>query len=59
MDVVKSGVESDRTVSGDRTMITLTMTFEDEPMAKIINFQWEYTEPYDWIAQQLIDWLSR
>ena len=43
-------------VSGDRTMIALTMTFADEPMAKTMSFQREYAEPYDWIAQQLKDW---
>ncbi|OUN90628.1 hypothetical protein B5F98_12465 [Pseudoflavonifractor sp. An44] len=56
LDVVKQGVESDWTVSGDRTMIALTMTFADEPMAKTMSFQREYAEPYDWIAQQLKDW---
>ena len=30
LDVVKKGVESDWTVSGDRTMIALTMTFADK-----------------------------
>ena len=34
LDVVKQGVESGWTVSNDRTMIALTMTFADEPMAK-------------------------
>ena len=56
LDVVKQGVESDWTVSGDRTMIALTMTFADEPMAKTMSFQREYAESYDWIAQQLKDW---
>ena len=42
LDVVKQGVESDWTVSGDRTMIALTMTFADEPMAKTMSFQREY-----------------
>lgn len=32
------------------------MTFMDEPMAKNMNFQREYAEPYDWIAQQFKDW---
>ena len=54
--VVKRGVESDWTVSGDRTMIALTMIFADEPMAKTMSFQREYAEPYDWIAQQFKDW---
>ena len=54
--MVKKGVESDWTVSNDRTMIALTMTFADEPMAKTMSFQREYAEPYDWIAQQLKDW---
>ena len=56
LDVVKKGVESDWTVSNDRTMIALTMTFADEPMAKTMSFQREYAEPYDWITQQLKDW---
>ena len=56
LDMVKKGVESDWTVSNDRTMIALTMTFADEPMAKTMSFQREYAEPYDWIAQQLKDW---
>ena len=43
-------------VSGDRTMIALTMTFMDEPMAKNMSFQREYAEPYEWVAQQFKDW---
>ena len=56
LDVVKKGVESNWNVSGDRTMIALTMTFMDEPMAKNMSFQREYAEPYDWVAQQFKDW---
>ena len=56
LDVVKRGVESNWNVSGDRTMIALTMTFMDEPMAKNMSFQREYAEPYDWVAQQFKDW---
>ena len=56
LDVVKKGVESDWTVSNDRTMIALTMTFADEPMAKTMSFQRAYAEPYDWVAQQFKDW---
>ena len=56
LDVVKQGVESGWTVSNDRTMIALTMTFADEPMAKTMSFQREYAEPYDWVAQQFKDW---
>lgn len=56
LDLVKQGVESNWNVSGDRTMIALTMTFMDEPMAKNMSFQREYAEPYDWVAQQLKDW---
>ena len=56
LDVVKRGVESTWNVSGDRTMIALTMTFMDEPMAKNMSFQREYAEPYDWVAQQFKDW---
>ncbi len=56
LDVVKKGIESTWNVSGDRTMIALTMTFMDEPMAKTMSFQREYAEPYDWVAQQFKDW---
>lgn len=56
LDVVKRGVESCWSVSGDRMMMALTMTFSDEPMAKNMSFQRQYAEPYDWIAQQLKDW---
>ena len=37
LDVVKQGVESSWSVSGDRTMVALTMTFADEPMAKTMH----------------------
>ena len=33
LDLVKKGIESTWNVSGDRTMVALTMTFMDEPMA--------------------------
>ena len=56
LDVVKQGVESSWSVSGDRTMVALTMTFADEPMAKTMSFQREYAEPYEWVAQQFKDW---
>ena len=56
LDVVKKGIESTWNVSRDRTMIALTMTFMDEPMAKNMSFQREYAEPYDWVAQQFKDW---
>ena len=56
LDVVKKGIESTWNVSGDRTMIALTMTFMDEPMAKNMSFQREYAEPYNWVAQQFKDW---
>ena len=56
LDVVKRGVESCWSVSGDRIMMALTMTFSDEPMAKNMSFQRQYAEPYEWIAQQLKDW---
>ena len=56
LDVVKQGVESSWSVSSDRTMVALTMTFADEPMAKTMSFQREYAEAYDWVAQQFKDW---
>ena len=46
LDLVKKGIESTWNVSGDRTMVALTMTFMDEPMAKNMSFQREYAEPY-------------
>ena len=56
LDLVKKGIESSWSVSGDRTMVALTMTFADEPMAKTMSFQREYAEPYEWVAQQFKDW---
>ena len=56
LDLVKKGIESTWNVSNDRTMVALTMTFVDEPMAKTMSFQREYAEPYDWVAQQFKDW---
>ena len=56
LDLVKKGITSTWNVSGDRTMVALTMTFADEPMAKNMSFQREYAEPYDWVAQQFKDW---
>ena len=52
LDLVKRGIESAWKVSGGRTMVALTMTFMDEPMAKTMSFQRQYAEPYDWVAQQ-------
>lgn len=34
-----------KNVSGGRTMVVLTMTFIDEPMAKNMSFQRKYAEP--------------
>ena len=56
LDVVKKGTESTWSVSDDRTMIALTMTFMDEPMAKNMSFQRAYAEPYDWVTRQFKDW---
>ena len=56
LDLVKKGIESSWSVFGDRTMVALTMTFADEPMAKTMSFQREYAEPYEWVAQQFKDW---
>ena len=56
LDLVKKGIESSWRVSGDRTMVALTMTFADEPMAKTMSFQREYAEAYDRVAQQFKDW---
>ena len=56
LDLVKKGIESRWSVSGDNMMVALTMTFINEPMAKTMSFQREYAEPYDWVAQQFKDW---
>ena len=56
LDVVKKGIESTWSVSDDRTMIALTMTFMDEPMAKNMSFQRAYADPYYWVTQQFKDW---
>ena len=56
LDLVKKGIESRWSVSGDNMMVALTMTFADEPMAKPMSFQREYAEAYDWVAQQFKDW---
>ena len=56
LDLVKREIESAWKVSEDRTMVALTMTFMDEPMAKTMSFQRQYAEPYDWVAQQFKDW---
>ena len=53
---MKKGIESTWNVASDRTLVALTMTFIDEPMAKNMSFQREYAEPYDWVAQQFKDW---
>ena len=56
LDLVKKGIESSWSVSGDNMMVALTMTFASEPMAKTMSFQREYAEAYDWVAQQFKDW---
>ena len=56
LDLVKKGITSTWNVSGDQTMVALTMTFMDETMARVMSFQREYAEPYDWVAQQFKDW---
>ena len=43
-------------VSGDREMIALSMTFSDGPMALNMSFQREYAESYDWLLTQFKDW---
>ena len=56
LDVVKNGVSSGWNLSGDRASLALTMTFMEEPMAKVMSFQRSYAEPYEWVAQQFKDW---
>jgi len=43
-------------VSGDRDMLALAMTFRNEPLAMNMSFQREYAEPYDWLLLQFKDW---
>lgn len=55
-DFKKSKNESTFSVSGDREMLALTMTFGNDPMAKNMSFQREYAENYDWLLTQFKDW---
>jgi len=43
-------------VSGDRDMLALAMTFRNEPLAMNMSFQREYAERYDWLLWQFKDW---
>ncbi len=54
--VGKRGKESIWTVSGDRHMMALSMTFCDQPLAMNLCFQREYAERYDWLVAQFKDW---
>ncbi len=56
LDFKKSGRESTWSVSDDRTMIALVMTFDDGPLALGMSFQREYAERYDWLVTQFRDW---
>ena len=55
LELRKKGKESKWDIS-DRTMIALTMTFSNRPMALQIAFQREYAERYDWLIAQFKDW---
>ena len=44
------------TVHSDRAMMALAMAMVDKPMAVSMSFQREYSERYDWMKQQFIDW---
>ena len=42
-------------VSGDRDMLALAMTFADKPLAMNMSLQREYAERYDWLLLQFQD----
>ena len=52
----KSKDEIQFSVSGDRDMLALAMTFRNEPLAMNMSFQREYAERYDWLLLQFKDW---
>ncbi len=55
LKVIKKGKES-RWDIDDRTMIALTMTFREKPMAQQMCFMRECGERYDWLVKQFKDW---
>ncbi len=55
LDVQKKGKQFQWNLSGDRDMIALAMTMQDQPEAVNMSFQREYAERYDWIVQQFKD----
>ena len=55
-DVVKNGVNTMWSMENDRTMMALTMTMSDKPLAVNMGFQREYAERFDWMKQQFTDW---
>ena len=55
-EVAKRGVESLWSITDDREMIALAMTFGDQPAAVNMSFQRCYAERYDWLKDQFKDW---
>ena len=56
LDVVKNGIAMRWDVSGDNTMMALAMTFTDRETAVNMSFQRNYSEPYEWVKLQFVDW---
>lgn len=55
-DFFKNGKDSLWNINGDRTMISLAMTFRKEPEAQVMCFMRNYAERYDWLEQTFQDW---
>ena len=56
LDIIRSGINTSWSSEGDNTMMALMMTMRDRPMAVNMSFQRAYSERYDWLRQQFIDW---
>lgn len=56
LDVIKRGIEFMWNIQNDRVMMALALTMTDKPMAVNMSFQREYSERYEWMKQQFIDW---
>lgn len=54
--IKKSGKESVWSITDDREMPALAMTFDNKPMAVRMCMQREYAERYDWLLAQFKDW---
>lgn len=56
LDIIHRGPNVSWSVEGDNTMIALVMTMGDRPMAVQMCFHRYYSEPYEWLRQQFVDW---